>query len=63
MTFGWILLLDPQLGLINTKLRQLVGGEAGPLNIYSFWGIILVLLYSSQSRPLPILMLEYSFVG
>jgi iron(III) transport system permease protein len=39
-TFGWMLLLDPNTGLINTWLRDLpfVGGLQ--FNIYSFWGII-----------------------
>ncbi|HEY3303302.1 MAG TPA: iron ABC transporter permease [Candidatus Binatia bacterium] len=39
-TFGWMLLLDPNTGLINTWLRDLplIGGLN--FNIYSFWGII-----------------------
>lgn len=39
-TFGWMLLLDPNTGLINTWLRNLpvIGGVT--FDIYSFWGII-----------------------
>ena len=40
VTLSWILLLDPEYGLINTSLARLVG--AAPFNIYSFWGIVWV---------------------
>jgi iron(III) transport system permease protein len=38
VTLGWILLLDPEYGLLN----QLVAGVLGHglFNIYSFWGIV-----------------------
>ena len=40
-TTGWILLLDPMFGLINQALNFVgIGGPNGPLNIYSYWGII-----------------------
>jgi iron(III) transport system permease protein len=46
VTLSWILLLDPEYGLINTTLAALpgLGGGAakGPFNIYSFWGIVWV---------------------
>lgn len=45
-TLGWILVLDPSYGFANQILRSLIGGDAGPLNIYSFWGIIWVHLVS-----------------
>ena len=38
--FGWILLLDPSTGLINTTLNNLFG--IAPFDIYSFEGIIWV---------------------
>jgi len=46
-TFGWMLLLDPNTGLINTWLRDLplIGGLT--FNIYSFWGIIWAHLVSN----------------
>jgi len=42
VTLGWILLLDPQYGLINQLLHFLpfLQPGHGPLNIYSFWGIV-----------------------
>ena len=40
-TTGWILLLDPMFGLINQALRAIgIGGPGGPINIYSYWGIV-----------------------
>ncbi|HTM06755.1 MAG TPA: iron ABC transporter permease [Verrucomicrobiae bacterium] len=39
-TFGWMLLLDPNTGLVNTTIRglPLIGNLT--FDIYSFWGII-----------------------
>jgi iron(III) transport system permease protein len=37
---GWILLLDPQYGLINKWLVGLFGLAEAPFNIYSYWGIV-----------------------
>ena len=37
---GWILLLDPQYGLLNKLLKGWFGFTVSPLNIYSFWGVI-----------------------
>jgi iron(III) transport system permease protein len=37
VTLSWILLLDPQFGLLNQVLRPL---GLGSLSIYSFWGIV-----------------------
>ena len=49
VTLSWILLLDPQFGLINQWLRSvgLGGGTAGPMTIYSFWGIVWVQLMAT----------------
>jgi iron(III) transport system permease protein len=46
-TFGWMLLLDPNTGLVNTAIRQipLVGNLT--FDIYSFWGIIWAHLVSN----------------
>jgi iron(III) transport system permease protein len=41
-TFGWMLMLDPSTGLINTWLRQVPGLSWLNFDIYSFWGIIWV---------------------
>jgi len=44
VTLSWILLLDPEYGLVNTALATLpvVGARLGkgPFDIYSFWGIV-----------------------
>ena len=40
VTMGWILLLDPQYGLINKWLIDLFGLAEAPFNIYSYWGIV-----------------------
>ena len=49
VTLSWILILDPQFGLFNQAVRNGLSalgvadvGKSGPLNIYSFWGIIWV---------------------
>jgi iron(III) transport system permease protein len=39
-TLGWILLLDPQYGLLNQWLTALPFIERAPFDIYSFWGIV-----------------------
>ncbi len=42
LTLGWILLLDPNYGLINQALLSLPFVERAPLNIYSVAGILWV---------------------
>ncbi len=37
---GWILLLDGKFGLINVVLQHIFGLSTGPLNIYSWSGIV-----------------------
>jgi iron(III) transport system permease protein len=39
-TFGWMLLLDPSTGLINSWLRSIPFLSGLNFDIYSFWGII-----------------------
>ena len=39
---GWIMLLGPNSGLLNVVLRLFVGGEEGPLQLYSLAGMIFV---------------------
>ncbi len=41
-TFGWMLMLDPSTGLLNSWLRQVPGLSWLNFDIYSFWGIIWV---------------------
>jgi iron(III) transport system permease protein len=40
VTLSWILLLDPDYGLLNAALERLGLVGQGPFNIYSFWGIV-----------------------
>jgi len=40
VTMGWILLLDPQYGLVNQWFTSLPFIKEAPFNIYSFWGIV-----------------------
>jgi iron(III) transport system permease protein len=40
VTLSWILLLDPDYGLVNVGLAKLGVVSRGPFNIYSFWGIV-----------------------
>lgn len=37
---GWIILLDPDRGLLNQWITRLPFVDKGPFNIYSFWGIV-----------------------
>ena len=39
-TISWILLLSPKIGLINIVVKDLLGLESAPFNIYSMWGMI-----------------------
>ena len=41
-SIGWIMLLGPNSGLINVMLRVVVGGEEGPIQLYSLGGMIFV---------------------
>lgn len=40
VTLGWIMLLDPQYGLLNQLLKVLPFVHGAVFNIYSFWGIV-----------------------
>ncbi|HZT07227.1 MAG TPA: iron ABC transporter permease [Chloroflexota bacterium] len=46
---AWILLLDPNYGLVNALVHRLpfVPAGAGPFNIFSFWGIVWMHLVTS----------------
>ena len=40
-SFGWVLLVSPRTGFLNVWLRQILGIQGqGPLNIYSFFGLV-----------------------
>ncbi len=57
LAFGWILLLDPQNGLVNDLTERLFG--VSPFNIYSFWGITWVHLASTTLYYKVILLLPF----
>jgi iron(III) transport system permease protein len=40
VTMGWILLLDPDFGLLNQWAMQWTFIRQAPFDIYSFWGIL-----------------------
>lgn len=57
LVFGWILLLDPQSGLVNTAMQSLFG--ASPFSIYGFWGITWVHLATSSVYYKVVLLLPF----
>jgi iron(III) transport system permease protein len=40
VTLGWILALDPKMGVVNTWLKSFPFVDGPVFNIYSFWGIV-----------------------
>jgi iron(III) transport system permease protein len=58
-TISWILLLSPKIGLINIVLKQLLGLESAPFNIYSMWGMIWA--ESIHLYPLVFLLMSAAF--
>ncbi|MEV0035944.1 iron ABC transporter permease [Streptomyces sp. NPDC050804] len=63
MTLGWILLLDPANGVVNQVIRMVPGlGDVtqGPLNIYSYWGIIWTHL-TATTVPIMVILLVPAF--
>src|SRR5262249_56919609 len=42
LVLAWILILDPNFGVLNTALKLLPFVEGSLFNPYSFWGIIWV---------------------
>ena len=58
-TISWILLLSPKIGLINVVLKQLLGLEQAPFNVYSMWGMIWA--ESIHDYPLVFLLMSAAF--
>jgi iron(III) transport system permease protein len=58
-TISWILLLSPKIGLINIVLKQALGLDAAPFNIYSMWGMIWA--ESIHLYPLVFLLMSAAF--
>lgn len=59
-TLGWMLLLDPRIGLLNQWSVGAFGGQQGPFNIYSFWGIVWVHLMA-HAISLKVILLTPAF--
>lgn len=63
-TIGWVLLADPDVGLLNTAIREAVGVigvtiEKGPINLYSWYGLILA--YTAYLVPFTYLSIVTAF--
>ena len=58
-TISWILLLSPKIGLINIVVKELLGLESAPFNIYSMWGMIWA--ESIHLYPLVFLLMSAAF--
>lgn len=58
-TISWILLLSPKIGLINIVVKQALGLETAPFNIYSMWGMIWA--ESIHLYPLVFLLMSAAF--
>lgn len=59
LTVGWILLMDPENGLINTLLASLPFA-APKFDIFSFWGIVWVHL-TATSIPVAVILFTPAF--
>jgi iron(III) transport system permease protein len=57
LTFGWILLADPQFGMLNLALQHLPFVHGAIFNVYSFWGIVWVHMASTTPYYMVILLL------
>jgi iron(III) transport system permease protein len=60
LAFGWILLLDPDTGLVNRWITQLPFIDESPFNIYSFWGIVWLHL-TATSIPVAVILFTPAF--
>ncbi len=60
VTLSWILLLDPEYGLVNTWIAKLPFVRKGPFDIYSFWGIVWVHI-ATGSLTVKVILLTPAF--
>ncbi|HEY7166824.1 MAG TPA: iron ABC transporter permease [Candidatus Binatia bacterium] len=58
-TISWILLLSPKIGLINLAVKDVLGLESAPFNIYTMWGMIWA--ESIHLYPLVFLLMSAAF--
>lgn len=57
---GWMLMLDPNIGVLNRFFVSTLGFDKGPFNIFSFWGIIWVHLMAN-SISIKVMLLTPAF--
>lgn len=60
IALGWMLLLDPRVGIINQFFVRVLGFERGPFDIYGFWGIVWVHLVA-HAISLKVMLLVPAF--
>jgi iron(III) transport system permease protein len=58
-TISWILLLSPKIGIINLIVKDLLGLESAPFNVYTMWGMIWT--ESIHLYPLVFLLMSAAF--
>jgi len=58
-TISWILLLSPKIGLINIAIKELLGLEKAPFNVYSMAGMIWA--EAIHGYPLVFLLMSAAF--
>ena len=58
-TISWILLLSPKIGLINIAVKDILGLESAPFNVYTMWGMIWA--ESIHLYPLVFLLMSAAF--
>ena len=58
-TISWILLLSPKIGLINIVIKELLGLEKAPFNVYSMGGMIWA--EAIHGYPLVFLLMSAAF--
>jgi len=64
MTYGWILLMDPDFGLINSQLQRLPFIHGSVFSIYGFWGITWVHLTTTTiAYPVVLMIPAFRRVG
>jgi iron(III) transport system permease protein len=62
VVMGWIVLIDPSFGVLNQLIRRLplVRVSSGPLDIYTFWGLVWVHL-GQNAIALKVILLTPAF--
>lgn len=63
MVVGWILLLDPNAGFVNTLWRALFGTTGPLLDVYSIWGIVLAHVAPSTSVRFLLLVPAFQYMS